>query len=53
MPLEDRQRRASEVVSIIDKEVFIRNRKPISDMNYWYETTVNLNKTELPALLQR
>lgn len=53
MPLEDRQRRASEVFSIIEKEVFIRNRKPISDMNYWYETTVNLNKTELPALLQR
>jgi len=53
MPLEDRQRRASDVFSRIDKEVFIRNRKPISDMQYWYETTINLNKTELPALPQR
>ena len=53
MPFEDRQRRTSDVISSKEKEVFIRNRRPISDMQYWYETTVNLNKKELPALLQR
>ena len=53
MPLEDRQRRKADVLSEIKKEVFIRNRRPISDTKYWYETTTNLNKMELPALLQR
>ena len=47
MPFEDRTSRASDVRRRITKEVVIRNRRPISDTKYWYETTMNLNTSEL------
>ena len=49
MPLEDRSMRTSEVLAGITREVAIRNRRPISDMRYWNETTLELNKIELSA----
>lgn len=52
MPLEDWSRSTAEVTSKIAKEIFIRNRQPISDFKYWYETTLNLNKKELPNPVQ-
>ena len=47
MPFEDRNSRTSDVRRRITKEVVIRNRRPISDTRYWYETTMNLNLSEL------
>ena len=47
MPFEDRKPRTSDVRSRITKEIVIRNRRPISDTRYWYETTTNLNTSEL------
>ncbi|MBZ5616520.1 MAG: hypothetical protein LAO23_21125 [Acidobacteriia bacterium] len=47
MPFENRNYRTSDVRRSITKEVVIRNRKPISDTRYWYETTMNLNTSGL------
>lgn len=53
MPLEDRSMRTSEVVAGIAREAVIRNRRPISDTRYWHETTLEVNKAELPPSNQR
>jgi len=47
MPLEDRSMRTSNVRARITKEIVIRNRRPISDTQYWHETTQNVNHSEL------
>lgn len=47
MPFEDRHYHTTDVRRRITKEVVIRNRRPISDTHYWYETTKNLNDSEL------
>ena len=49
MPFEDRTLRTSDVRARITKEIVIRNRRPISDTRYWYETTTNLNTSELSS----
>jgi hypothetical protein len=41
MPFENRSFRTSDVRQSVMKEVVIRNRRPISDTGYWYETTMN------------
>lgn len=53
MPLEDRSKSHSMVRPKIVKEIFIRNREPISNTKSWHETTMNLNRTELPGLVKR
>jgi len=50
MPLEDRERRTSEVVAQIAREIVVRKRAPISDHKSWHETTTELNRTELARL---
>jgi len=47
MPFEDRQYRTSDVRARVEKQISIRNRQPISDTQYWYETTKSLNASEL------
>jgi hypothetical protein len=49
MPYENRNFRTSDVRHSVAKQVVIRNRRPISDTRYWYETTMNLNKSELSS----
>ena len=53
MPFENRNFHTSDVRRNIAKEVVIRNRRPISDTRYWYETTINLNKSELSDKLSK
>lgn len=52
MPPEDRTLKKSEVERRIKKEITIRNRESISDTRFWFETTINLNRIELPNLTQ-
>jgi hypothetical protein len=47
MPLDERSISATEVRKRITKQVVVRNRRPISDTQYWYQTTLNLNQAEL------
>jgi hypothetical protein len=48
MPVEVRSWQTAEVRKRLTKEIPIRNRRPISDVEYWHKTTMHLNASEQP-----